>query len=61
MKESSGAPQRSETAHSDTQRNLVLPLHCIHPNDLLPEIHELLVLEECNAKAPLCICVHGQQ
>lgn len=26
VKESSGAPQRSEAAHSDTRRNLILPL-----------------------------------
>lgn len=52
MEESSGAPQRSETAHSDTQRNLILLLLCIQPNDLLSEIPEDL-LDVMRRSAPL--------
>lgn len=63
LKESSRAPPRSETAHPDTQRNLILRLHCIQPNDLSPEIpEELLVVngEECfaNVAVSVFMCAH---
>lgn len=59
VKESGGAPQRSETAHSDTHRNLILPLDCIQPDDLSPEIPEKtpgFAVEESTAKAHSSMC-----
>lgn len=36
--------KRSETRRLDTQRNLILPLHCTQPSDLSSEIPEELLM-----------------
>lgn len=54
------APRRSETAHSDTQRNLISPLHCIQPDDLSSDILETLLvchMEECIANLAMSVFI----